>query len=296
MKKTRIISVFLVVLMLFLTTSCDQKVYNVEDDKVSHTVTLITDEWTKEITVRNGEFYKFPEITKQHYVLTGWTNGEDFFKSSGTWNVMHGETLTPVWIPQKYTITYDYNVNGYTAKSEYTIEDEFALENPFLTGYMFMGWSGELLDQTTKIVNIEKGTYGNKTYTANWLKIQFYGFQYRIVGDEATVIGYYPYPEVQVGEAILSEVEYEGKKYPVTKIADEAFSNMGPFIDKLIIPESIKHIGKNAFYGCDDLELMLQSGVNVEKWLETVIIEDGNDDVADVINGIRPKIGWTIYV
>ena len=296
MKKTRIISLLLVIVMLIFCSSCDNKVYDVAEDSVSHTVTLITDEWTKTVTVKNGEYYKFPDITKEHYVLLGWTNGTDTFKSSGTWNVLRDETLTPVWTPKKYTITYDYNVDEYSKQEEYTIEDEFYLKNPSLTGYMFMGWTGRDIDIMTKIVLLEKGTYGNISYTANWLKIQFYGFQYRIAGDEAIVIGYYPYPQVQSNEAILSEVEYNGKKYPVTKIADEAFSNMGPFINRLIIPESINHIGKNAFYGCDDLEIMLENGVNVDNWINSVIIDDGNKDVADVIRGIRPKIGWTPYV
>ncbi len=69
-----------------------------------------------------------------------------------------------------YTITLDPNggtLNNTTI--EYTAEtEEFNLPTPTKTGYTFLGWTGTGLDNATTKVTIEKGSTGNRTYTANW--------------------------------------------------------------------------------------------------------------------------------
>ena len=79
-------------------------------------------------------------------------------------------TVTPP-APTEYTITYD--LAGGTAEGNpdtYTIETRtFTLKNPTKSGYTFTGWSGTGLDgENNMTVTIEKGSTGNRTYTAHW--------------------------------------------------------------------------------------------------------------------------------
>ena len=86
------------------------------------------------------------------------------------------ETLAPTaadWATIKYTLTY--NLDGGLVSPDnpisYDIETEtFTLTNPIKTGYSFTGWSGTNLDVLTKTVTIEKGSVGNREYTANWFE------------------------------------------------------------------------------------------------------------------------------
>ena len=80
-------------------------------------------------------------------------------------------TLTAQWTVNQYTITY--NLAGGTAEgnpSTYTIETvAFTLKNPTKSGYTFTGWSGTgLTGENNLTVTIEKGSTGNRAYTAHW--------------------------------------------------------------------------------------------------------------------------------
>ena len=80
-------------------------------------------------------------------------------------------TLTAKWTVNQYTITYD--LNGGTAEGNpdtYTVEtDTFTLKNPTRPGYTFAGWSGTgLTGENNMTVTIEKGSTGERSYTAQW--------------------------------------------------------------------------------------------------------------------------------
>ena len=80
--------------------------------------------------------------------------------------------LNAFWEPADYTITYnlDYGTNSQNNPATYNIETEtFTLENPERTGYTFTGWSGtDLTGNNNMTVTIQKGSTGNRTYTAHW--------------------------------------------------------------------------------------------------------------------------------
>ena len=53
--------------------------------------------------------------------------------------------------------------------TSYTVETEtFTLNNPTHDNYEFVGWMGTDIDGVSKTVTIEKGSTGNRTYTAVW--------------------------------------------------------------------------------------------------------------------------------
>ncbi len=67
----------------------------------------------------------------------------------------------------------DYDLDGGIVKQEnpnkYTVETEtFILTNPTKTGYDFIGWIGSNGEEPEETVTIEKGSTGNKKYTAKW--------------------------------------------------------------------------------------------------------------------------------
>jgi len=95
-----------------------------------------------------------------------YTYTEFVFGNGGT-QITSDIMLYVKWTPIQYTITYD--LDGGTVSSanpaSYTVETpDFTLNNPTKTGYTFWGWTWET--QTT--VTIEKGSTGDKTYTAKW--------------------------------------------------------------------------------------------------------------------------------
>lgn len=81
-------------------------------------------------------------------------------------------TLTAMWSPTVYTISYDL-VRGETETDNpttYTVEsDAITLNDPMADGYEFTGWSGTDLTEPTTPVVIPAGSVGNRSYKANWL-------------------------------------------------------------------------------------------------------------------------------
>ena len=74
------------------------------------------------------------------------------------------------WSPVNYTITY--NLDGGSVSGNPTTYNygtaSFTLKNPTKTGYSFTGWTGSNGTTAQTTVTVAKGSYGNKSYTANW--------------------------------------------------------------------------------------------------------------------------------
>ncbi len=84
-------------------------------------------------------------------------------------NVLSNHTITAIFSPISYTISY--NLDGGTVTGNpttYTIEDAITLVNPTKDGYNFTGWTGSNGTTPSTTVTIAKGSTGNRTYTANW--------------------------------------------------------------------------------------------------------------------------------
>ena len=148
----------------------------------TYTVTLNTNNGTiadgKDVTSYNyGEGATLPtagDMTREGYTFAGWYDNE----------VLTGNPITEIstdetgnrtywakWTINQYTITYD--LDGGTAEGNpdtYTVEtDAFTLKNPTRPGYTFTGWSGTgLTGEDNLTVTIQKGSTGNRSYTAHW--------------------------------------------------------------------------------------------------------------------------------
>ena len=127
--------------------------------------------------------------TREGYTFAGWTGtGLDVVTENVTIakGTTENRTYTANWTVNGYTITY--NLNGGTVSENpgaYTIESEdITLNNPTREGYTFAGWTGTGLENNTETVTINKGSTGNKEYTANWTAKE-YTISYELNGGSA---------------------------------------------------------------------------------------------------------------
>ena len=117
--------------------------------------------------------------TREGYNFAGWNtqadgNGTDYSDAQAVQNLTSEANVTVTlyakWTAIPYTITYD--LDGGTATdnpTKYTIEsDDFTLTNPTKDGSTFAGWTGTGLSSATMSVTIEKGSTGDRSYTATW--------------------------------------------------------------------------------------------------------------------------------
>ncbi|WP_256758633.1 InlB B-repeat-containing protein [Cohnella sp. WQ 127256] len=102
-------------------------------------------------------------------------------KDSGSYTTA---TYTAIFAAEAYNITYNLD-SGTTASSNpttFTAEDDgFTLINPTRLGYTFTGWTGTGLSEPTLIVRVEKGSTGDRVYTATWQVVPSTG-NYIVIG------------------------------------------------------------------------------------------------------------------
>ena len=118
-----------------------------------------------------------PLPEKEGYEFEGWYYDEGFERLAGkaneSLNLSEDTILYAKWKIIEYEITYNLNQGQYMDPNAnpktYTIETEtFTLENPWKEGCTFIGWTGTGITGTQQEVTIEKGSTGERTYTANW--------------------------------------------------------------------------------------------------------------------------------
>ena len=107
---------------------------------------------------------------------------------------------------------------------------------------MFTGWTYEGVSSPEKSVTVDKGSFGNKTFKAN------FEFALEVSGD-AIVDVKYSFTYSLVDFVVPSEVD--GVK--ITQIAENAFS-WCENLETVVIEEGIENIGYHAFFYCKKLE------------------------------------------
>lgn len=126
-----------------------------------------------EITVIDGKV-NLPTPVRSGYTFNGYTASKDGTVEYNVSNVdiynINSKTLYAKWNIETYKINYD--LNGGTLDnivSEYNVENDITLGVPTRTGYTFVGWTGTGISTAIKNVTINKGSTGNRSYTANWV-------------------------------------------------------------------------------------------------------------------------------
>ena len=124
---------------------------------------------------------------KNGYSFVGWT-GTGLNDPTLIVTIPSGSTGSRSYTAHFELDTYviSYVLNGGTVEGEnptsYTyLSDSFTLTNPTREDYIFLGWTGTLLDGLTSEVTISKGSTGNRSYTANW-KYDGYTINYHLNG------------------------------------------------------------------------------------------------------------------
>ncbi|MCR5155888.1 MAG: InlB B-repeat-containing protein, partial [Butyrivibrio sp.] len=100
-------------------------------------------------------------------------------------------TLYAIWKMDEYSVTYMNtegadNTESITKYNVYdTLDDKIMLREPTRMGDVFLGWYSDA-GLRKKVVSIDKGAVGNKTYYAKWKKTQ-YTINYVLNCDTATL-------------------------------------------------------------------------------------------------------------
>ena len=130
--------------------------------------------------------------TREGYTFAGWT-GTNLSEATVSVTIAKGSTdnrsYTATWTPIIYTITCDL-AGGAAVENpaSYTIEsDAITLVNPTREGYTFNGWLLDGEGEAQMNVIIDKGSTGNKSYTATW-KINSYTIYFEDCSDEVAPI------------------------------------------------------------------------------------------------------------
>jgi len=127
--------------------------------------------------------------TRDGFVFLGWT-GTDLTEPTLTVVIPKGSTghrvYTASWALCEYTIRYDLSGGSVEDNPDrYTVQSEtFRLNQPTRAGYVFTGWTGEDLYSPSLRVEIEKGSTGDRAYTATWT-CQVYTITYNLAGGMA---------------------------------------------------------------------------------------------------------------
>lgn len=120
-------------------------------------------------TINEGETVDFPTNIPEHagYTFKCFTLNDECISEL---EVREDTTLYTDYTVNRYDITYDYDGGSVSEDNPdtYTVKDEITLHNPEKEGYTFLGWTGTDLSEPTIDVTIQRGSTGNRSYTANF--------------------------------------------------------------------------------------------------------------------------------
>lgn len=129
---------------------------------------------TQQIEKGQTQNLKANPYEKAGHTFIGWAtspNGQVQYQDKQSYTPSSNITLYAKWQETTYTITYNLNQGTLETQNPatYTINTEtITLNNPTKTGHTFTGWTETNQPTPNPTTKIEKGSTGNKTYTANY--------------------------------------------------------------------------------------------------------------------------------
>ena len=224
------------------------------------------------------------------YTFTGWT-GTDLTEPTMAVTIAKGSlgnrTYTATWTPTVYPIHYVLNggeLNEYASNpTSYTIESDYIeLSNPSREGYFFLGWTGTDLDEPSEYVYIPTGSYGERTYTANWKEGKDFTACTAVVANPIYNDGYFAGSFYYIGSPIIKIWDSEGNL-----LADDEyrFDNMESYDYPEYYENPCTRVGEHCrvvFEGMGDWIGKLEVDVVIlepeESALSAVLSDTGNND------------------
>ncbi len=147
-----------------ITVNEDMKLTAVWDTR-SFTVTyVLLNGKTRTETAAYGQNVTLGEEPRTGYTFVGWKDGEKMYHAGETITVTEDKTLTAVWDPRSFTVTYVL-LNGKTRMETAAYGQNVTLGEEPRTGYTFVGWKdGEKMYHAGETITVTE----DMTLTAVW--------------------------------------------------------------------------------------------------------------------------------
>ena len=134
---------------------------------------------SKVYSLSETTYGELPIPIKEGYTFEGWYK-ENTFENKITSDTeiedIDNITLYANFVENDTEYTISYSLDGGTTTNVTTFTpgtESFTLSEPIKEGYTFIGWTEPNSDEKKMNITIEKGTIGNKTYTANWTLTEY---------------------------------------------------------------------------------------------------------------------------
>ena len=238
------------------STEWNFAIYTITDDTTltakwtanTYTVKFVSEDETPllpEIVATYDDDYELPtppEKERHHFV--GWSDGEKLYDLSGKWTTASDVTLTAIYQPDTFTITFE-DAEVDPMKVAYN-DDSYTLPVPEKEGYMFFGWylNGEQFTGGNCLVE-------NITLTAKWGKATE-EYAYSDENDEIIIL------KLKSGVTEFT-VPTEVDGLPVTYIASDAFADNTDLVS-LTFDGSFENYTEKMLQGCTSLKNLVLSG------------------------------------
>lgn len=204
----------------------------------------------------NADSVKLPAVEKHNYDFKEWQL-EGGLPLEDFGSITEDITIYPVFIPHEYNITY--NLDGGEADNPiiYTVEtDDFTLEAPEKSGFVFIGWTNDLISEPTINITIEKGTEGDLEFTANYRAVHG-TIHFDKNGDDVT--GEMPDLIVENGEIIA---------FPTNAYTREHYIFIGWSID----PDSTDYLFPDCYTESNAMDIDADEEITIYAiWQESIV-------------------------
>ncbi len=150
-----------------ITVNEDMKLTAVWEARTFTVTYVLLDGKTRMETVAYGQNVTLGEEPRTGYTFVGWKDGEKMYHAGETITVTEDKTLTAVWDPRSFTVTYVL-LNGKTRTETAAYGQNVTLGEEPRTGYTFVGWKdGEKMYHAGETITVTE----DMTLTAEWEKL-----------------------------------------------------------------------------------------------------------------------------
>lgn len=189
-----------------------------------------------DVQIKSNETIELPTTKREGYTFVYWKDnkGNSYHKNASFKNDV---VLYAVWKIEEYEVVFIGDNEEVLSRQTIKFgKGAVSPDIPNKAGYTFIGWDKDFEEIKS---NIEiRAIFDEVTE----------GLEFTFDIDSYIVTGY-------LGKSKIVKIPERYRGMPVVKIGDKAFKN-NQFIEKVILPETIKIIGDKAFYHCENLNVI----------------------------------------